>query len=101
MNKTGCRSPARSILQIVVAPTGRHKGPRPCDRGGAWPSGTRPAYVLARPAIPGIGIMGATAIPATVTDPSLFRYASRATAARTWSIRYLAIPQPGCSAAPT
>ena len=64
---------ARSILQVIVdqlADTSQRV--RAIElRLAAWHRQSQVSQLLAT--IPGIGIMGATAIAATVTDPSLFR----------------------------
>ncbi len=64
---------ARSILQMVVAQLNDTMA-RVHDievRLAKWHRASKLSQLLAT--IPGIGIMGATAIAATVTDPSLFR----------------------------
>ena len=64
---------ARSILLLVVDQlndtTARVRDIE--ARLAKWHRGTRSASLLAT--VPGVGIMGASAIAATVTDPSLFR----------------------------
>ena len=64
---------ARSILQMIVDQLNDTMG-RVRDielRQAEWHRRSRVSQLLAT--IPGVGIMGASAIAATVTDPSLFR----------------------------
>ena len=73
MNKSGSPSSRDSILQTDRGPAERHDRPGPGDRAapGQWHRQSRVSRLLAT--VPGVGIMGASAIAATVTDPSLFR----------------------------
>jgi transposase len=72
-NKAGLPELARSILQLIVAQLDDTQAKvRQIEASLArWHRNSRLSKLLAT--VPGVGIMGASAIAATVSDPSLFR----------------------------
>jgi transposase len=72
-NKAGLPELARSILRLIVAQLDDTQAKiRQIEaRLAQWHRGNRLSRLLAT--VPGVGIMGASAIAATVSDPSLFR----------------------------
>ena len=68
----GLPEPARSILQTIIDQlNGTMARIQEIGRLAIWHRQSRVSRLLAT--VPGIGIMGASAIAATVADPSLFR----------------------------
>jgi transposase len=72
-NKAGLPELARSILRLIVAQLDdtQAKVRQIEARLAQWHRNSRLSKLLAT--VPGVGIMGASAIAATVSDPSLFR----------------------------
>src|SRR5271154_7275225 len=72
-NKAGLPEMARSILRLIVAQLDdtQAKVRQIEARLARWHHNSRLSKLLAT--VPGVGIMGASAIAATVSDPSLFR----------------------------
>jgi transposase len=72
-NKAGLPELARSILRLIVAQLDdtQAKVRQIEARLAQWHRNSRLSRLLAT--VPGVGIMGASAIAATVSDPSLFR----------------------------
>ena len=72
-NKAGLPEMARSILRLIVAQLDdtQAKVRQIEARLARWHRNSRLSKLLAT--VPGVGIMGASAIAATVSDPSLFR----------------------------
>lgn len=68
-----CRNSARSILRLLVAQLNDTQAKiRQLEaRLAKWHRNDRVSKLLAT--VPGVGVMGASAIAATVSDPSLFR----------------------------
>ena len=71
---SGCRSDARIALQALVAQLQRWCRPDRRARTRIHAASIAPSEVSQRlETIPGIGVIGATAIAATVTDPTAFK----------------------------